>query len=302
MLRKRQFGLAMEAVAIALLASPALSAEPMTLNTYMALRGPNPTEHIAYGSGPLQYAEFFKPAGRGPFPIAVLIHGGCFMNALQGVPQMRGMAAALAAKGIAVWNVEYRGLDTAGGGYPGTFLDARSAIDLLAAQAKMRQLDTRRLVIVGHSAGAALALWIAGRGKLPRSSPLYEARPLRIGKVVSLGGFADLRSLLDSSKTTCGFEMRQLTGAPSARRPDVYADTNPFDLIPNGSETVFINGDHDTIVTPKESAANAARLRERGDGAKTIVLPNSSHFDEVAVTSPSWALVEPAILEALEIH
>jgi acetyl esterase/lipase len=294
--------LAGAALAIAFLASRSVSAKPMTLNDYMALKGPKPTEHIAYGPAPLQYVEFFKPDGNGPFPIVVLIHGGCFMNKYGGVPQMRAMAGALVAKGAAVWNVEYRALDAPGGGYPGTFLDVRSAMDLLVAQSKSRHLDTHRLVVVGHSAGAPLSLWAAGRGRLPESSPLYEAHPLPIRKVVALGGFGDLRPMVESSKKGCGFEMSQLTGAPSAARPDVYADTNPFDLTPNGSATVFINGDHDTIVPPKLSADYAARLRERGDSAETLLLPGESHYDEVAITSPGWPLVERVILKAVGIH
>ncbi len=218
------------------------------------------------------------------------------------MPQMRGLAGALRAKGVAVWSIEYRGVDTPGGGYPGTFLDVRSAMDLLAARAEARRLDTHRLVVVGHSAGAVLSLWLAGREKLPRSSPLYEAGALPVRKVVALGGFGDFRTFSRNLKARCGVAVEQITGAPGAARPDVYADTNPFDLTPNGSQTVLINGDHDEIVTPKDSAAYAAQARQRGDIAETIVLPQASHFDEVAVTSPSWRLVGPAILKTLGIR
>jgi acetyl esterase/lipase len=243
----------------------------------------------------------FEPTGVGPFPVVVLIHGGCFMNRYQGMAQMRGMAGALAAKGVAVWSIEYRGLDTPGGGYPGTYLDVRSAVDLLAAQAGARHLDTRRLVVVGHSAGAALALWVAGRERLPKSSALYVAHPMPVRKVVALGGSGDFRPVAASLKDKCGYDIAQITGSPTPMRPDVYADTTAIDLTPNGSETVFINGDHDTIATPKESADYASRVRERGDVAETLVLPGGSHFDEVAVTSPSWSLVETVILKALGI-
>ena len=92
-------------VAIVCAALPVLAGEPMTLGDYMALNGPAPTGHIAYGPAPLQYAELFEPTGVGPFPVVVLIHGGCFMNRYQGMAQMRGMAGALAAKGVAVWSI-----------------------------------------------------------------------------------------------------------------------------------------------------------------------------------------------------
>ena len=296
------WGLAGAAIASLGLAHPAPAAEPMTLNEYMTLKGPAPSAHIAYGPAPKQFVELFEPAGPGPFPVVVLIHGGCFQNQYQGMPQMRGLAGALKAKGVAVWSIEYRGVDTPGGGYPGTFLDVRSAVDLLAAQAAARHLDTGRAILVGHSAGAVLSLWLAGRGKLPHTSPLYEPIPLPIHKVVALGGFGDFRAVASTvMKERCGVATEQVTGSPSAARPDVYADTNAFDLTPNGGETVFINGDHDEIVTPKDSATYAARVRRRGDAATTIVLPHASHFDEVAVTSPSWRLVGPAILKALGV-
>jgi acetyl esterase/lipase len=294
-----KLALAGAAVAIACMALPALAAEPMTLRDYMALTGPAPTRRIAYGPAPLQYVELFEPAGRGPFPVAVLLHGGCFMNSLQGMPQMRGMAGALAAKGVAVWSIEYRGVDTAAGGYPGTYLDVRSAMDLLAGQAKARRLDTHRLVVVGHSAGAALALWLAGRGRLPRSSPLHEAHPLPVRKVVALGGTGDFRPAVTRLWAHCGLDIAKIVGSPTPARPDVFADTAAIDLTPNGSATVFINGDHDTIAVPRESADYAARVRARGDAAETLLLPGASHFDEIAVTSPSWSLVEPVILKAL---
>lgn len=80
------------------------------------------------------------------------------------------------------------------------------------------------------------------------------------------------------------------------------AGATAIKLTPNGSETVFINGDHDTIAVPKESADYASRIRERGDAAETLVLPDASHFDKVAVSSPSWSLVEPVILKAAGVN
>ena len=98
-------GSAGAALASACLAFAAQAAEPMTLNEYMTLKGPVPSAHIAYGPAPTQYVELFEPAGAGPFPVVVLIHGGCFQNRYQGMPQMRGMAGALTKKGVAVWSL-----------------------------------------------------------------------------------------------------------------------------------------------------------------------------------------------------
>ena len=209
------------ALFMATLAPASRAAEPMTLMDYMALGGPAPTARLAYGPAPHQYVELFEPAGRGPFPVAVLIHGGCFYNSFEGMKQLRGMAAALAAHGVAAWSIDYRGLDTPGSGYPGTFEDVNAAMDLLAAQAPGRRLNIHRLVAVGHSAGAYLALWLAGRRRLPPLSPLYEAHPLDVREVVALGGTGDLRPDVASFRASCGLDLAKISPSSRASPPPI---------------------------------------------------------------------------------
>lgn len=283
----------------ALLVSGAASAAPMTLADYLALTGPAPTAKIAYGGAPSQFAELFRPAGAGPFPVVVLVHGGCWTIEFGGIEQMRNVAGALAAEGIAVWNVEYRRADEEGGGYPGTYLDMNAALDKLAAEAPRYQLDTGRIVAVGHSAGGQLVQWIAGRSRIPAASALFHPRPLPVREIVSLGGLADLRNEKSLIKTSCGRDIEQLAGKPSASRPDVFADTNAAELMPNGSRTVLITGELDTISPPRAAHDYAARARTAGDRAEVLILPGASHYDEIAASSPSWALVLPVIKRAL---
>ncbi len=57
------------------------------------------------------------------------------------VDNMRPVAAALTEAGIATWNVEYRRLGNAGGGWPGTFQDVAHAADFLRTLAKGNDLD-----------------------------------------------------------------------------------------------------------------------------------------------------------------
>src|SRR5258706_11392617 len=37
---------------------------------------PPADERIVYGTGPLQFGELRLPSGAGPFPVAILVHGG----------------------------------------------------------------------------------------------------------------------------------------------------------------------------------------------------------------------------------
>ena len=45
---------------------------------------------------------------------------------------MNWLAEDLRRRGIAVWNIDYRGVDRPGGGYPGTFQDVAAAADAFA--------------------------------------------------------------------------------------------------------------------------------------------------------------------------
>lgn len=265
--------------------------KPATLADYMRLSGPNPSERLPYGGSPYQFVELFQPRGLGPFPVVVLIHGGCFKNQYQGMPQMRGIAGALSSQGIAVWSIEYRGIDEPGGGYPGSFQDVNAALDMLAVQAENRHFDIARIIAVGHSSGAYLALWTAGRSRVPASSPLHDSQSISVRNVVALGGLGDLRPYAESLQNACGYSISQVTGVSSAARQDVYADTTPIELSPNGSHTVFVNGELDNLATPQEAQGYADRVRRRGDAAETVVLPGASHFDEVSITSASWPVV-----------
>lgn len=277
------------------------AAAPMTLQDYLALKGPAPDRHIAYGSQPSQFVELFQPAGAGPFPVVILIHGGCWTVHFGGIEQMRNMAGELARNGIAVWNVEYRRVDEPEGGYPGMYQDVATAIDRLAQEAPAHKLDLSRVVAVGHSAGGHLAQWAASRHKLPASSPAYRSAPLPVPAVISLGGLADLRHEEKLIKSSCERDMVQLTGLPSAARPDVFADTSPAEMLPSGVRTVLLTGELDTVSPPRVAQDYARRAEAAGDAAVAVVLPGASHYDEVAATSPAWKIVYAEIRKALAL-
>ena len=271
------------------------SAAPMSLSDYMALDGPAPTAHVAYGSAPSQYVELFEPKGAGPFPVVFLVHGGCWQASLGGIRQMHAMAGDLERRGIAVWNVEYRRIDETGGGYPGMYQDINRAYDTLVAKAATYHLDANRIVAMGHSAGGHLVQWLAGRARLPTSSPVYDAAPVHLTEVISLGGLADLKAQATRIPNVCDTRIEQLTGEPSAARPDPLRDTSAAALVPTGIPTVLINGADDTISPPSVATDYATIARRAGDHADTLVLPDASHFDEVAATSPAWTLILPVI-------
>src|ERR1700749_3043519 len=117
-----------------------------------------------YGAEAEQFGELWLPDGAA-LGTVVILHGG-FWRARYDLSLGRPLAADLAARGYAAWNLEYRRA-LAGGGWPETFEDIAAGIDLLATL----PVDTSRVVAVGHSAGGHLSAWAAGRGKLPPGAP-----------------------------------------------------------------------------------------------------------------------------------
>ena len=80
-------------------------------------------ERHAYGRMRSQFGELYRPDGDGPHGVAVVIHGG-FWRARYSRKLNRGLSRALAARGWAAWNIEYRRLGRlSGGGWPNTFDD-----------------------------------------------------------------------------------------------------------------------------------------------------------------------------------
>src|SRR5258708_5269307 len=167
------------------------------ITTQDALKGPFPkADHrVSYGKDPLQFADLRVPSGKGPFPVVMVIHGGCWL-AEYDLAYIGRLSAALTEKGIATWTVEYRRVGNPGGGAPGTFEDIASAAAHLRVLAKEYPLDLKRVVAVGHSAGGHLALWLA------------SSFPLR--GVVSLAGVTDLR--VAAEQHVCGDAVPRLLG------------------------------------------------------------------------------------------
>src|SRR3954451_23364927 len=151
-------------------------------------QAPVPAAHRAsYGPEPTSVGELTIPStGTGPFPVAVLLHGGCWISKRSGIADMRPMAAMLASHGIASWNVEYRRVGHEGGGWPGTYRDLSAATEYLRELAKSYPIDLARVVAAGHSSGGYFAAWIAGRSHLPSSSPIAARSPLKLAGLVLL--------------------------------------------------------------------------------------------------------------------
>lgn len=251
---------------------------------------------ITYGDDPLQFGELRLPQGKGPFPVAIVIHGGCWVSSFASLQNTAAMSDALRDAGIATWNVEYRRLDNTGGGWPGTFADIADATDKVREIAKAHPLDLSRVVTIGHSAGGHLALWAAARSKVQKGSPLYRPNPLPLKAAVALGGPGDLKGFYEYAAKICGSNViDSLMGGSPASVGDRYAQGSPVELLPFGVRQVLIVGVDDGVMPPAARASYAAAATKAGDRVEVIEVPGG-HFEVTAPISTAWPTVRGKVL------
>lgn len=263
----------------------------MTSSDLASFESPAPDERIPYGDDPLQYGELRLPGGPGPHPVAILIHGGCWLSEYD-ITHLRKLAAAITDTGVATWALEYRRVGNPGGGWPGTFQDVSRGADLLRALAKSYPLDLDRVIAVGHSAGGHLALWLAARGKLRGREEFRAENPVLPGAVLGLAPAPDLAHLHERS--VCGGVVDKLLGGSPESQPERYAVSSPMNLLPLGVPQILLLGRYDENWTPVGRRYFEAAKRA-GDDVRVIEAPESGHFEMIDPDSTTWPLVAGAI-------
>lgn len=270
---------------------PSPAREPVTHTRYADLLAPPaaPADaRIGYGDAPQQYGELRLPAGAGPHPVVVLVHGGCWRSAFD-LRYAAPAAAALSRAGYATWLIEYRRIGDAGG-WRGTFDDADAAVAFVARLAERHPVDPSRVVLAGHSAGGQLALYVAGRRR-------WQREGITVRGVVSLAGITDLAAY--AAPSGCGSAVAPLLGEPADSAAARRALVSPIERGAVGVPVTMIHGADDPTVPPSQSRAFADAARAWGDTVTLRVVAGAGHFDVIDPTSPAWTEVLDAVARAL---
>jgi acetyl esterase/lipase len=219
-------------------------------------------ERLPYGELASQFVDFFRPCKAVGRSLAIMIHGG-FWRVRYDLLHAAPVCAALAEAGFAAANIEYRRVGEPGGGWPGTFDDVRRAVAFSREQGLRYGADPARTVVLGHSAGGHLALWVAA-----------EVRDL--AAVIGLAPVASLHQSL-SDHAAAG-----LIGGGVDEFPERYAYADP--ARPTPVPRVLIHGVDDDIVPIKLS-------REYSAPARLIEIPGADHFAVIDPGHPAWQVV-----------
>lgn len=240
---------------------------------------------VRFGPERYQTAIFRSSrAGSGPRPTVMMLHGGSWSW-----PYGRFLMVLIARdarrRGWNTYNASYRrvGRFGGGGGWPETFDDVVRALDKLVDHLHTGKLGDavkgdRRVVVVGHSAGGHLALWLA------------RERSTRLAGVVSMGGPTDLETL---AANPVNVKVHALVAdAPPAER---WTLTSPLARLPTGTTTCLVHGGDDTVVSPGSARRYAAAAEAAGDTVELHIIDDGKHRDAIRPKLGQWKTAAEAI-------
>jgi acetyl esterase/lipase len=250
------------------------------------------------GSSEVQALDVYLPAGKGPFPVVVYLHGGAFAigdkrdqfgDFKQNVLQMK-------AAGIALASVNYRMSGEAK--FPAAVQDAKSAIRFLRANAARYDLDPDRIAVWGKSAGGHLALMAGlthGAADFDDAGAFASGVDDRVSAIVSMYGPTDFLQM-DRQLAANGCSEGDLThnhadspeslylGNTITQIPAVAARSNPITYVAAASPPLLLmHGSKDCTVPPMQSrsmfdAADAVMAHGR---VQLAIVEGAGHGDPV---------------------
>lgn len=251
-----------------------------------------PLRTMRYAEHPRAFADLRLPEGQGPWPLAVIFHGGCWKAGIADRNYMAPLATRWQQRGIATLNVDYREVGD-GGGWPGSFLDWAASEAVLRELATDQRIDMERLTFVGHSAGALPAQWLASAQD--RSGPVGKRSPAFPANAIVFDGPADLGRDQGPFDALCEFSaVAPFMGGNASEVRQRYAAISPTDHRSELGKLLFIQAK----LPPPDSTAVTA-LRDAGVAVEVVTSPDASHFDIITPGAEPYEALEPRILDRL---
>jgi acetyl esterase/lipase len=229
---------------------------------------------VPYGGGPGRNlcVDIYLPAGRGPHPALLCLHGGAWLHGSQ--RQYESWGPWLADKGYAVVAVAYRLSSEVSPAWPGVWQDVCLALDWLIANASSLNIDAGRIGAVGDSVGGLMAAMLS----------LEQRTAPHIRAVVGVYGVYDLpewwrvRKALNGSEDPVG----RLMGRPYEEAREDYESFSPVHRLrelvsPPAAGFFIIHGNQDTRVPHDQSVRFLGALHARGVVHESLFIPGAGH-------------------------
>jgi pimeloyl-ACP methyl ester carboxylesterase len=259
---------------------------PMTVDASPA---DAPTLKVAYGSASArQYGELRLPQGKGPFPVAVIYHGGCWAG-MGGTANVGALASFLARNGVATWTPSYRELGS-DGGWPNTFADWAQGLGYVKALAETYPLDLERITVMGHSAGVTPVMWLPTGDK---GDAVIDGDLPPVRAAVAIDGPMRIADFVGIDAMVCGAPViAPMMGGTPGEVPARYAMLDPMTNKPLLKELLVIDG-----ALPDPDPALIEALRGQGIAVEVIRVSQEQHFNMLVPGTADFAAMGPALLK-----
>ena len=233
---------------------------------------------VPYGDDPRQKMDVLGPTAGppGPRPMLVFFYGGGWDS---GSRSLYGWAAhALAARGFVVAVPDYRLVPTVR--FPGFIEDAAAATARFGELAEVHGGDRARLGVLGHSAGAHLAMMIA----LDRRYMAGAGAPGLIRAAAGLAGPYDFLPF-DVAASINAF----------GRAPDPTL-TQPVTFVRPDAPPLWLgHGTADRVVHAEDTTILCERMTAVGGRCEARLYPDLNHADLIATFSPLFRRKAPVL-------
>jgi acetyl esterase/lipase len=231
---------------------------------------PSITRDVVYGEagGETLRLDASVPAGAGPFPVLILIHGGGWTGGDK-AGDIAPLLAPLTAAGFACFSINYRLAPQHR--WPACRDDVLAAVRWAKAHAARFRADGARLALVGYSAGGHLACFAA-------TAPEPD---VRVQAVVGLAPLTDFEQELPKRGHVLGRAQQGLLARGPELTPESLAllrELSPINHVRAGLPPfLLVHGDADNSVPYEQSPAFRAKLRAHGVRCDLLTLPGAPH-------------------------
>ena len=230
--------------------------------------------------------DVYQPAGRGPWPVAVLVHGGGWVGGERA--DIADLAALLATEGLVVYNISYRTI-ALGGAYPSTFEDIACGVRFARATAGEYAGDGNSVALIGYSAGAHLGAVVGLAGDEFAGDCQVEGGSALPDAFVGVAGPYDSDEFSPLLIPFFGGSLNQAGEAWKAGNPYSYIDRRtdlPIHLL---------QGTADGTVPQRFTIDFAAALEESGHAVELTVVDGAGHRDMVDPAEQGPLVVEAVL-------
>lgn len=240
---------------------------------------------VVYGKGGDKNLELniAIPPGKGPFPAVILIHGGSWMSGSYKDKLMTMILEKIAKAGYVTASVQYR-LTPSGARFPSQIEDCKCAVRWMRGNAEKYQIDSKKIGVLGGSAGAHLALLLGltnkadgleGSGDL---SPEFGKQSSEVQAVVNLFGPADLM-IGDWQKSTHP-AVSMLLGGPIKEKTELAKKASPINYIEKSRTIppiITFHGTKDTLVPYVHATILQSALEKVDAHPKLVTMEGEGH-------------------------